>query len=140
LIKGIRWAVDKGVDIINISRGFHVNNHNLDFAVLEAAIKLAAQANILVVCAAGDRTEVSGNHLYYPARFEETISVGGIKQDRNLIDNTIDPPGIDIFAPGESIRSTTNIKDSYTTSSGSSQACAYITGVLALLIQKLRES
>jgi subtilisin family serine protease len=139
LIKGIKWAVNNRIDIINISRGYHENFENIDFNKLKEIIDEAVQNDIIVVCAAGNKTEVSGNNLYYPARYEHTISVGGVKRDKSRLEYTIAQEDVDIYAPGDSINSTSNADNGYSEYSGSSQACAYVTGVLAIALQKIKE-
>jgi minor extracellular protease Epr len=139
LIEGIKWAVNKKVDIINISRGYDENTTNIDFNKLEEVINEAVNNNIIIVCAAGNKTKVSGNNLYYPARYNHTISVGGVKRDKTRLESTIAQEDVDIYAPGESIYSTSTADNGYAINSGSSQACAYITGVLALALQKIKE-
>lgn len=142
LINGVKWARQKKVDIINISRGYPENRRGFQTHKrnLEAEIKGAYDENIIVVCASGDSMGSSVDNLFYPARFNETISVGGVKRDKKPLNGTINFDKIELFAPGHSIRSTSTIKNKlYKEETGSSQAAAYVSGVSALLIQRLKQ-
>ena len=133
LIKGIEWAIENSVNIVSISNGRRDNN-----AALEAIIKKAFANKILIVCAAGNKDAASGDDILYPAKYDETLSVGGITQGKAPLPDTINIAKTDIFAPGEAIRST-SLKSTYASLSGSSQAAPYVAGVAALLLQAVRK-
>jgi subtilisin family serine protease len=133
LIKGIEWAIENSVNIISISNGRRDNN-----AGLEAIIKKAFANKILIVCAAGNKDAASGNEILYPARYDETLSVGGITQTKIPLPDSINSNNTDLFAPGEAIRST-SLKNNYASLSGSSQAAPYVAGVAALLLQAAKK-
>lgn len=130
LIKGIEWAISRKCDIVSISNGRPVAD-----AKLEAAIEKAALQNILVVCAAGNKTPgYPDDHIYYPARFSKTLSVGGVDESRAPLQDSLLTGETGIFAPGHKIFST--YKDTgYEKLSGSSQATPFIAGVGALLLE-----
>jgi subtilisin family serine protease len=134
LIRAIEWAVLKKVDIISISNGLEENN-----PLLEAAIKNTFANRILVICAAGNRVESSGNDILYPARYPQTLSVGGVTKGKLMLADTLNTMHTDIFAPGENILSTF-LNKSYEKLSGSSQAAPYVAGVAALLLEEARKN
>lgn len=131
LIKGINWAIERKVDLINISHGYR--NSSKDFKENEKSLKSciakAVSQNIVVVSASGN-----GSEMLYPAGYAEVISVGSVKIDKTL-NNFV--PNTNIHAPGDEIYSTF-IDPIYKKDSGSSQACAFVTGVIALMINKYK--
>jgi subtilisin family serine protease len=141
LIKGIEWATNKQADIITISRGYRhhhpENSTNLNF--LHQAVINAYQNNILMVCAAGNKSQ-NESEVFYPAFFPETLSVGACDEQGNPLSSTINHQNTAVFAPGHHIHSLSNENPETTHSlSGSSQACAFVSGIAALLIQRLKE-
>jgi subtilisin len=79
----------------------------------------------------------SGNNgsygLDYPARYPEVISVGAINQKNQVSEFSQFGPNLDIVAPGEAILSTW-LDNRYNTISGTSMACAHVSGALALIL------
>jgi serine protease len=97
---GIRFAVRRGADIINLS--FEFDDGYRQFAASEipdvlAALRFAHRRGVVVVGAAGnfERSRIS-----YPARASRVIAVGGTTEYgcRALYSNV--GPGIDLVAPG----------------------------------------
>lgn len=141
LKRGIEWAVEKGVDIINISLGSDRKHDEISEEIIAAN-----KAGIFVVCAAGN----DGNDgLDFPAKHPECIAVGAL--NRLLDDRWDEGSGVgsaiggelDIMALGEEVLSTFPFhqdKDGVSVKSGTSLAAPYITGVLALALAKLRNS
>jgi subtilisin family serine protease len=77
--EGIRWAVDHGADIINLSLGERCFEGNPCTTPEEReALKYAQDAGVTVVAAAGNGGD---NVLYYPAAIEGVIAVGATGQD-----------------------------------------------------------
>lgn len=78
VIKGIDYAVEQGVDVINLSLGGKSQS-----TALQEACQRALEANILVVAAAGNYKagEIKSQSNYmYPASCEGVISVSACKQ------------------------------------------------------------
>jgi subtilisin family serine protease len=122
--KAVRFAVDSGVKVINLSLG-----GTTESASLTAAIQYAVDRNVLVVAAAGNGAADSSPK--WPAASDLTLAVTAV--DRNNSVTSFDQRGdyIDISAPGSSILSTAS--NDYKLQSGTSMAAAFVTGAAALL-------
>jgi subtilisin family serine protease len=133
LAVGIDWAVSRQVDIISISNG-NPNPHDK----VKSAIQSALNAGILVVAAAGNK--VAGfpdDHIYYPARFDNVLSVGGLDSLDEPLNDSLLTGETDIFAPGKEIEST-HLNDQFVRLSGSSQATPVVAAISALLLEYFR--
>lgn len=127
LVKGIEWAIDEGVDIVNLSFGFQKSN-----AILEEVITRANRENILVIAAAGN---TFGFGVDYPAKLPNVISIGSV--DENLSKAYFSGEGkIDFVTVGSNLKSITN-KGDVAYFDGTSFSAAYFTGVVTLLISEL---
>lgn len=133
LIRGIEWAIENSVQIISISNG--VRDHN---SLLESVVKKAFDNKILIVCAAGNKEGSSAGDILYPAKYNQTLSVGGTTKKKLPLPDTMNSSQTNLFAPGEEIRSTSNNK-TYASLSGCSQATPYVAGVAALLLQAAKK-
>jgi subtilisin len=125
ILEGIEWCINHNVHIINMS--FGLDQHQ---TLLHEAIKLAYQNGIIMVAASGNDGKPG---LNFPARYPEVISVGSINQQGQISDFSQYGNSLDIVAPGEEIFSTW-IGKTYKTISGTSMACAYVSGALTLML------
>ncbi|MDB5047217.1 MAG: type sorting protein [Fibrobacteres bacterium] len=134
---GIRYAVDNGARVINMSMG----GPNGNTTVLHNAIDYALQRNVAMVISMGNsRSDVPD----YPAAFDGVIAVGATGPDDRYVksfpwDTTKGSnygPHISVCAPGNFIYglhfSDSNEYGTYW--SGTSQAAPHVTGVCALLL------
>lgn len=135
IARGIRYAVDNDANIINLSLGGEGYSRTM-----KDAIDYAIENNVLVVCASGNENENIRN--YYPANFENCITVGAttVADERWNYSNYGD--NLDITAPGRDIISTVpdfadidSKQDGYTFYSGTSMATPFVAGALALLLK-----
>jgi len=127
LVKGIEWAIDEDVDILNLSFGFQKSN-----AILEEVITRANKENILVIAAAGN---TFGFGVDYPAKLPNVISIGSVND--NLSKAYFSGEGkIDFVTVGSNLKSITN-KGDVAYFDGTSFSAAYFTGVVSLLISEL---
>ncbi len=136
----IRYAVDNGAHIINMSWGKYLSlNENW---VIEA-IKYAWKNDVLIVSSAGNDSKNIDNDPYYPTDYfdgEEYIntfiSVGGTTRhfDQRLIAtfSNYGKRNVDIFAPADEIY-TTNTSNSYKFSKGTSYSSPIVAGTAALI-------
>ncbi len=130
IAKGIRYAVDNGADVINLSLGGRYSNRTL-----ESAINYASSKGVIVVMAAGNDGDSSPN---YPARYayKSGIAVGAVDRNNNIADfsNRSGTSQISyVTAPGVNVYSTVpgNQYDIY---SGTSMAAPHVAGVVALML------
>ncbi|MEW2143839.1 S8 family serine peptidase [Micromonospora vinacea] len=127
LAAAIEFAISGGADVISISIAGGVS------ARLQQAVRLALQADILVVAAAGNApwTQLVG----YPARYPEVIAVGGINREGKRAAVSVTGPEIDVVAPAVDIYST-SIDGKYRKGTGTSDATAIVAGAAALIRSK----
>lgn len=130
-VRAIDYAVKNGAHIINYSGGgFGKNTQE------EAAIQRAKEKNVLFVAAAGNDTTNSDLKGFFPAsyNFSNIISVASLTEESQLVKSSnFGVNTIDIAAPGKNIYSTLpNGQYGYMT--GTSQATAFVTGALAILM------
>ncbi|MEB8346898.1 S8 family serine peptidase [Flavobacteriaceae bacterium KMM 6898] len=141
----IRYAVDNGARIINISSG---KSFSMNQEWVHEAILYASKKNVLIITSASnDGMNLDDNGVYnYPNDTDKMgneignnfIKVGSIthKVGKDLFDvySNYGKREVDIFAPGEEIYTTSPYKDKYTFESGTSFAAPIVTGVAALII------
>lgn len=127
IVEGIYMAIERNVDIINMS--FGVSTYS---AALEQAVKDAEKAGILMVAAAGN---VGDKGVQYPAAFDEVIAVGSVDKDGNLASDSSTGGQVELVAPGELVMSTGDFGD-VKVASGTSLAAPQVAGAAALLWEK----
>ncbi len=124
LIKGLKWAIDKDVDIVNISLNF--DNYSSEVHKL---IKKGYDNNIIFIGSSGNEIGMETN---YPAKFKEVVSISSIDRNEN-IDFLASQGKIDYVAPGVDVP-TIDKEGNLSVQQGSSYASAYTTGVISILI------
>ncbi|MBA9027484.1 S8 family peptidase [Peribacillus huizhouensis] len=130
----INWTGPKGEKVRVISMSLGGSN---DDPSLHSSIRNAVQANIMVVCAAGnDGDGIADTIEYsYPAAYPEVVAVGSINQ-RGRISRFSNSNGeVDLVAPGEQVVSTFP-GNQFAVLSGTSMAAPHVSGAVALLIDK----
>lgn len=125
VLQGIYWAIEKKVDIINISFGTPEYSQ-----ILEAAIQDATDQGILVIAAAGNNKIVE-----YPAAFNDVVSVGAVDSEGEVCEFSADETKVDILAPGERVICSSSF-DGLMVQSGTSLAVPQVVGAASLLMEK----
>jgi hypothetical protein len=113
-VKAIRWAVDHGARVINLSIGGVRDPQDLDVdsysPAEEAAIEYAWSKGVLVVAAVGNSTQAGTTpwpYADYPAALPHVLGVGAIRENGAVPDySDRDKQYVDIVAPGGPIFST----------------------------------
>ncbi len=123
---GIKWAVDQGADLINMSLGIRHGGGGLPHAEV---IDYALRKGVTVVAASGnDGTQAS----YYPGALPGVIAVGAVDQDDQMAPFSTYGQQVSFVAPGTDIYSSYKAQG-YAFASGTSQAAPFVTGSIALL-------
>ncbi|MCB2408315.1 S8 family peptidase [Hymenobacter lucidus] len=135
----IRYAVDNGAQIINMSFGKYYSPHR---DAVEEAIRYAGSKGVLLVHAAGNESKNVDVVTHYPApapltgtAYPNFITVGasGSTNDAQLTANFSNyGKKVDVFAPGVGIYSTMP-GSKYGNESGTSMAAPTVAGVAAVL-------
>ena len=141
----IRYAVDAGADIINMSFGKYVSTHPDS---VRAAFQYAAEHDVLLVHAAGNEATNIDNWPFYPnpGRLRNVdsifVNVGASSSsyDATLLAefSNYGKRQVDLFAPGIDILST-GLEGAYIRNSGTSMAAPVVAGVAALLMAHFPE-
>ncbi len=143
---GIRYAVDNGARIINMSFG---KDYSPNKQTVDEAVRYAKKKGVLLVHGAGNDNTNTDLYYNYPSALLEDgtvasnwIEVGASSAfaDENLAADfsNYGMKSVDIFAPGVDIYSTLP-KNKYDTRSGTSMAAPVVTGVSALLLSYFPE-
>lgn len=126
IVKGIDWCIENNIQVINMSFAIEEDN-----PLLHEYVKKAFDSGIIIV-ASGSNTY--GGDVGYPASYEQVISVTAVDKRLNISNSS--PKGkIDFSAPGVDVISTTN-DGGYEEFTGTSIAAAYVTGIIALILEK----
>lgn len=123
--RGVRYAVDHGARVINMSVGTTKED-----SVLKAAVEYAYSHNALVVCSAGNAAN-DGPH--YPSGYNETIGIISLDKDNKRASSSNYGKSNFISAPGRNIYSTLP-GGKYGFLSGTSMASGVVSGYAALLL------
>ena len=137
---GIRYAVDNGAKIINMSFG---KGYSYNKGAVDAAVKYAEDHGVLLVHAAGNDNQDNDTHTDYPNDHYENggiagnwIEVGALSwQDGKKLVASFSNYGqtqVDVFSPGVDIRSC-KVDGGYIDESGTSMASPVCAGCCALL-------
>ncbi len=136
----IRYAVDNGAQIINMSFG---KDYSPQQKAVEAAVKYALSKGVLLVHAAGNDSKNLDTTKNYPdVRFMDgsaipnliTVGASARTNDKKLVASfsNYGKQSVDVFAPGNDIYSTVP-GSLYKNNSGTSMASPVVAGVAAVL-------
>lgn len=144
IANAIRYAVDNGAKVINMSFGKKLSPHK---AWVDAAFKYAASKDVLLVQASGNDGQDMDTKPQFPNdTFEDgsatdadnVISVGASadKQDEELAGSfsNYGKKNVDVFAPGVKVTSV-DMDEEFNTADGTSFASPITAGVAALVLE-----
>lgn len=97
IAEGVRYAVNHGAQVINLSLEFSSDVTARDIPQLMRALRYAYRRNVVVVAAAGNEGHAA---IAYPARAPHVIAVGATTEHGCLANYSNDGPGLTLVAPG----------------------------------------
>ena len=124
IMAGINWAIENGINIVNMSFGAYSKSY-----LLEKMIEKAHKYGIIMVAAVGnDGTFADEHRIMYPAAYKNVVAVGaGSEKGLESFSNSGDK--LDFVAPGR--MNTIDAEGNISSIVGTSASCAYVTGAFA---------
>lgn len=139
---GVRWAVDNGARVVNLSLGSEIPvTGGLDGSI-PAAIDYAAAHGVAVAIAAGN-SSLPFTDLETQRIESEALVVGALRRDGGLAYYSTSGRGVNIYAPGgdstqgqdaHGLVVSTGLGGGYAVGQGTSFATPHVAGALALLL------
>lgn len=128
LAGGIRYAVDAGARVLNLSiAGF------ADFPELRSAVAYAVSRDVLVVGAVGNgQQDGTGELPSFPAAYDGVLGVGAIDINGARTSNSQIGPYVDLVAPGAGVLTTTRVAG-HAYANGTSYAAPFVAATAALV-------
>lgn len=131
VVEAIRYAVDNGASIINISLAFY----SPPPPTVLCAIQYASSRNVEIVGIAGN----GGGTVAFPGRLEGVWAVSAVDSDGVIAGFSGHGDAVDLAAPGVDVPSVLP-GGGYAIASGTSFAAAYVSGALAVLMASAQSS
>lgn len=129
----IKWAVDNGADVINMSLGIRHTGGGLPH---EDVIRYALAHGVTVVAASGNDGTAT---KYYPGALPGVVAVGAVDESGQVAAFTSYGAPITVVAPGVNVLSSF-ARGRYAVASGTSQASPCVAGAVALLHSYAKEN
>jgi thermitase len=123
---GIKWAIDQGADVINMSLGIRHTGGGLPH---QEVVDYAQRKGVTIVAASGND---GSQELYYPGALPYVIAVGAIDEQDQVASFSTYGHQVSFVAPGTNIYSS-HLKNEYAFSTGTSHASPFLAGAVALL-------
>ncbi|WP_459709732.1 type VII secretion-associated serine protease mycosin [Actinophytocola sp. KF-1] len=128
LARGIRYAVDAGARVVNLSVAGYA-----DFPELRSAITYAVARDVVVVAAVGNGQQDGAGELpSFPAAYDGVLGVGAIDIDGARTSTSQVGPYVDLVAPGAGVLTTTRVAG-HAYVNGTSYAAPFVAATAALV-------
>jgi subtilisin family serine protease len=124
---GIDWAAEKGAKIVNMSFAGPAD------PLLAQMVQAAAARGLILIAAAGNDGPRAAPQ--YPAAYREVIAVSALDDQSRLYAQAVGGPHVALAAPGVDVLAAAP-RGAYDLSTGTSIACAELSGVAALLLER----
>ncbi len=124
IASGVRYAADKGAQVINLSLGGYAYSNALREAVAYAANKGA----VIVAGAGNDNT----SSPFYPAAYDDVLAVAGTADDDTKATFSNYGEWVNLAAPAVAI-TTTFLGGDYGSADGTSLAAPFVSGLAGLI-------
>lgn len=126
LENALDYCMDEKVHIINLSLGTRMHQVGIAQRIVEARNK-----GIVVICASGNNSGA----VDFPSRMPYTLAISAINQTKELAPFSSRGKEVSVCGPGVSIMSTYR-DGGYAKLSGTSMACPWVVGNLALILNR----
>ncbi|MEI4790522.1 S8 family peptidase [Bacillus sp. FJAT-53060] len=131
IVKGIEWAIENDMDVINISMGGASESE-----ALKEAVDRAYDKGILIVASAGNAGSYGSlNTIDYPAKYSSVLAVASVDQRKKRAFDSSVGEEVEVSAPGVSTLSTIPGNE-YGYKSGTSMASPHVGGAAAVILSK----
>ncbi|MGH3739361.1 MAG: type VII secretion-associated serine protease mycosin [Micromonosporaceae bacterium] len=125
--EGLRWAVDHGADVVNLSLGGAQPSEDL-----AAAIQYAYDHDVVLVACAGNNVGDGDRQIWYPAREPGVIAVTGLDQSGTFWKLSLAGPQSVLAAPADQLVGAT-AGGGYTELKGTSFSAPMVSATAALV-------
>ncbi|TMW73521.1 S8 family peptidase [Alteribacter natronophilus] len=125
IAEAIRWSVDNGARVINLSLG-----DTNDSQVMRDAVRYAYEQDVVMIAASGNENVATP---MYPAAYPEVLTVAALDHEGNRAVFSNFGEHVDVSAPGEHIPST-YVNNEYVAMSGTSMASPHVAGLAGLIL------
>lgn len=123
---GVKYAVDQGADVINMSLGVRHEGGGLPH---QEVIDYAHRKGVSVIAASGNDGQ---EEMYYPGAIESVIAVGAMDHHGDVAGFSTYGDQVSLIAPGVDVYSA-YLNNTYAFSTGTSHAAPFVSGAVALL-------
>ncbi|GAA3781470.1 type VII secretion-associated serine protease mycosin [Streptomyces phyllanthi] len=130
LADGIRWAADRGADVINLSLGDDSKSAHPE-PTEDAAVQYALEKGAVVVASAGNGGE-KGDHVSYPAAYPGVIAATAVDEYGTRASFSTRRWYATVSAPGDDVVIADPDREYYE-GWGTSAAAAFVSGAVALV-------
>ncbi|MFE0019554.1 type VII secretion-associated serine protease mycosin [Amycolatopsis sp. NPDC059021] len=125
---GIRYAVDQGARVLNLSL-----SGTADFPAIRDAVAYAVARDVVVVAAAGNAQQGTATELpSYPAAYPGVLGVGAVDINGARMSTSQIGPYVGLVAPGAKVLAATRV-DGHAYVDGTSFATPFVAGTAALV-------
>jgi membrane-anchored mycosin MYCP len=129
---GIRYAVGRGVQVINMSLGSVTSSPSGCDPVMQDGVAYALEHNVVVVASAGNDGQI-GNPAEAPASCAGVLAVGAVNPNLTLWPDSEQQPYVAVTAPGNQVGFLGMDGRYFPDGYGTSDAAALVSGAVALV-------